>query len=188
MLDGVLGGDDGEGFGQRTGVAVARDLVLLHRLEQSGLRFGRCSVDLIGEEQIGEHRAVAEPEVAVVIDELAQNVGRHQVRSELHSSRIEVQSGSERLHQQRLGRTRNALEQNVPFGQQRDEQPRQHAVLADHHLGHLITDGRDAGTSRACRLRRRLPTIGWLWRDRHRRPSGRGVSHGAPRSGGRERG
>jgi hypothetical protein len=49
----------GSGSGR---VALDRHLALLHRLEQRGLGLGRRAVDLVGQEQVGEHRALAEPE------------------------------------------------------------------------------------------------------------------------------
>ena len=39
----------------------------------------------------------------------------------------------ERLERQRLGKARDALEQHVAAGQQADEQPLEHRVLADDH-------------------------------------------------------
>ena len=47
-----------------------RDLPLLHRLEQRGLRLRRRAVDLVAEEQVGEDRARPELEVAraLVVD------------------------------------------------------------------------------------------------------------------------
>ena len=64
LLDRVLGGDDDERLRQRVGVALDRHLALLHRLEQGGLRLRRRAVDLVGEEQVGEHRSLAEAERA----------------------------------------------------------------------------------------------------------------------------
>ena len=64
VLDRVLRGDDDERVGQRAGLALDRDLPLLHRLEQRRLGLGRRAVDLVGEQQVGEHRPLAEPELA----------------------------------------------------------------------------------------------------------------------------
>ena len=43
---------------------VEGHLALLHRLEERGLRLRRRAVDLVGEEHLGEHRPLAEGEVA----------------------------------------------------------------------------------------------------------------------------
>jgi hypothetical protein len=53
----VLGGDDEERRGQRPGLALDRDLVLLHRLEQGALGLRPARIDLVGEQHMREHRA-----------------------------------------------------------------------------------------------------------------------------------
>ena len=45
--------------------------------------------------------------------------------------------------EQRLGDARHALQQNVTAGEQRDQQPLDHRVLADHHLRHALAHVRD---------------------------------------------
>ncbi len=45
--------------------AVDRDLILLHRLEQRGLRLRRRAVDLVGEDDVGEDRALDEADDAL---------------------------------------------------------------------------------------------------------------------------
>ena len=59
LLDRVLGGHDQERLGQAVGVVADGDLVLLHGLEQGRLHLGRRAVDLVGQEQVGEDRALA---------------------------------------------------------------------------------------------------------------------------------
>ena len=84
-LDRVLGGQDEERRRDLEGVVADRDLVLLHDLEQRGLDLGRRAVDLVGEEEVGEHRALLDIERAEVrpVDARADEVGRHEVRGEL---------------------------------------------------------------------------------------------------------
>jgi hypothetical protein len=67
------------------GLAGDRHLPLLHHLEQRALHLGRRAVDLVGEQQVGEHRAERGGEVAglLVVDARADQVGRHQVGREL---------------------------------------------------------------------------------------------------------
>jgi hypothetical protein len=93
VLDRVLGGDHDERVGQRPGGALDGDLPLLHRLEQRGLGLGRRAVDLVGEQQVGEHRPLPEAEGPAVLAEieLAGHVGRHQVGRELHPLELEVE-------------------------------------------------------------------------------------------------
>ena len=46
------------------GLAVDGHLALLHRLEQRRLGLGRRAVDLVGEQEVGEHRPLAQRELA----------------------------------------------------------------------------------------------------------------------------
>ena len=62
LLDGVLRGQHEERIGQRVARAADGDLAFLHRFEQGGLRLGRRAVDLVGQNDVGEQRAVQELE------------------------------------------------------------------------------------------------------------------------------
>ena len=79
----VLRRDDEERLGQRDGLAVDRDLPLVHGLEQRGLRARARAVDLVGEQDVREDRPLAEDELAValVVDGDADDVAREQDRS-----------------------------------------------------------------------------------------------------------
>ena len=56
-IDRVLRGEYGEPRGQRAPHAVDRHLPLFHAFQQRGLRARRHAVDLVHQQQIGEHRA-----------------------------------------------------------------------------------------------------------------------------------
>jgi hypothetical protein len=73
---------------QGPGHAVGRHLPLLHRLQQGGLGLGRGPVDLVGQQQVGEHRPRAEVEgaAALVKDRGAGDVGGHEVGRELDAA------------------------------------------------------------------------------------------------------
>src|SRR4051794_8415023 len=62
VLDRVLRRDDEERALERAGRVVARDLALLHRLEQRGLRLRRRAVDLVAEQDVREDRPGPERE------------------------------------------------------------------------------------------------------------------------------
>ena len=62
VLHGVLGGHDEKAIAERAALAVGGDLALLHRLEERRLGLGRRAVDLVGEQRVGEDRALAELE------------------------------------------------------------------------------------------------------------------------------
>ena len=101
VLDRVLGRGDDERVRQRTRFALDADLAFLHGLQQGGLRLGRGPVDLVGQQQIGEHRSGVELEFrcAGVIYERAGDVSRHQIRGELHPLEVELQRRRQRPHQ-----------------------------------------------------------------------------------------
>src|SRR6266542_1234088 len=106
VLDRVLGGDDQEGVGQLDALPLDRHLPLLHGLQERGLGLGWCSVDLVGQQQVGEHRSLPEPEGAVALleDHLAEDVGGHQVGSELDPLEAQVEGASQRLDHAPAGR------------------------------------------------------------------------------------
>ncbi len=76
VLDGVGGGQHVEGPRQHERVPLDGDLPLLHGLQQRGLRLGRGAVDLVGQQQAGEDRALAEAELGRV---LVEDVGAGEV-------------------------------------------------------------------------------------------------------------
>ena len=61
------------------------DPLFLHRLQQRRLRARACSVDLVGHQQLAEHRAGHEAKRPAAFGFIqhfaADNVGRHQVRA-----------------------------------------------------------------------------------------------------------
>ena len=120
--------------------------MLLHRLQKRGLGLGRCAVDLVGEQQVGEHRALHEAEDvpagrAVLVQHLgAGDVGRHQVGRELNAAEAEVHHLGERPHEQRLRKTGDASEERMPAREHRGKDLVDHLLLADHALRELPPD------------------------------------------------
>jgi hypothetical protein len=84
-LDRVLRGHHQEGAGHLVALARDRDLPLLHHFEQRALHLGGGAVDLVGQQQVGEHRAQRGGELAglLVVDPGAHQVRRHEVGREL---------------------------------------------------------------------------------------------------------
>ena len=126
----------------REAVGADRDLVLLHDLQQRRLDLGRGAVDLVGEQEVAEHRAELGVEAAGVgaVDARADEVGGHEVGGELDAPERAAHDVGERAHGQRLGQAGDALEQHVAAGEQRDEQPLEHRVLADDDALDLVED------------------------------------------------
>ena len=59
LLDRILRGQHEERRRQRDRFAAERDLAFLHRFEQRALHLGRRAVDFVGEDEVGEDRALA---------------------------------------------------------------------------------------------------------------------------------
>ncbi len=144
VLDRVLGGRDQERGRQRAAHAIRGDLTLLHRLEQRRLGLRGRAVDLVGEQDVGEDRPLAELELAGlrVVDDRSGDVAGHQVGGELHPPGLERQRAAEAAHEQGLGDARHPLEQHVAAGEQGDEEAGDGAILSDDGLADF---GADAG-------------------------------------------
>ena len=143
VFDRVLGGEHEERLLERVGRAADGDLVLLHRLEERGLHLRGRPVDLVGEDDLREQRPLLDVKVLglLVEDHGADQVGRKEVRSELDARERRVDDLRERPDRQGLGEPGNALEQDVAAGEQPDEQPLHHGVLADDAARDLLEDG-----------------------------------------------
>jgi hypothetical protein len=90
LLDGVLGGEHQERVRQRVGLVAERDLAFLHRFQQRGLHLGRRAVDLVGEQDVAEHRAEPGGELAGggLVDLRAEQVGGQQIGRELDAREL----------------------------------------------------------------------------------------------------
>ena len=126
LFDGVLCGQHMEWTRQDMLHAGHRHAALLHRLEQGRLRARRGAVDLVGHQQLAEHRAVQEPERAPTVRAFfqhlaAQDIARHQVGGELDALARQPQHHRHRLHQPRLAQARHAHQQRMTAGEQGDQ-------------------------------------------------------------------
>ncbi len=85
MLDRVLGREHEERLAQEKRLATDRDLLLLHRFEQSGLDLRRRAIDFVRQHEVREQRALLRIELlrALVEHHRADHVGRQQVGREL---------------------------------------------------------------------------------------------------------
>ena len=151
VLDRVLGGKHQERLVQHEGVAADGDLLLLHRFQQRCLHLGRRAVDFVGQDDVGEERALLDVKVLALLVEHhgADDIGRQQVGRELDPGERRVHHLREGAHRQGLGQAGHALQQDVPAGQQPDEQPLHHLVLPHDHLADF---GRDPRAERFRRL------------------------------------
>ncbi len=145
VLDRVVGGEHHERLRQQVGAAVDADLPLAHRLQQGGLGLGRRAVDLVAEQQVGEHRPGAEHHVpgARVEHGRAGEVGRQHVRGELDPGELKAQRGGERAGEQRLAQPGEVFDEDVARRQDAEQHVRDRRPLADDDPLDL---GEDLGT------------------------------------------
>src|SRR3954447_2907446 len=147
VLDRVLRGEDEERAGELVRVDVDGHHPLLHALEQAGLGLRRGAVDLVDDHDVREDRARAELEalLALVVDAGADDVGRQQVGGALDARELRVDRLRQRACERGLADARIVLDEDVPFGEHRDDDVLEHVVAhldraADvllHALGHL---------------------------------------------------
>ena len=134
-LDRVLGRHHEERVGHGMGGVAEGDLTLLHHLEQCRLDLGGGAIDLVCKQEVAEDRAELGVEACLVraVDPGADEIGRDEVGSELDPVERPAEDVGGRLHRQRLRETRHAFDQQVPPGQQADQHPLQHLILAGDH-------------------------------------------------------
>ena len=130
-------------------LASGSDLMLLHGLQQGGLRLGRGPIDFVRENDIGKHWPGHEPQLPTGIG-FAEHLGAgdvrwHEVRRELDARKLQVKNLGNRLHQQRLGQTGCAGDQDMAAGEQGNEDLVDHVFLADDRFAQL---GLDAAVAR----------------------------------------
>ena len=94
--------------------------------------------------------SVSNPPVSGPVDPRADEVGRHEVRGELQALERASQHVGDGLDGERLGEARDALEQHVAAGEQRDDHALEHRLLADDHA----LDLEQRGLQRVVRLAR----------------------------------
>src|SRR6185436_17305565 len=103
---------------------------------------GRSAVDLVGQQQMGEHRSLARDEVAapLVVDQRADQVGREQVGGELYALRLDGEGPCEGLDGEGLGKARDALDEDMAAGEQADQEAVEQIVLPDDDFAELGLD------------------------------------------------
>ena len=133
VLDRVLRREDDERRLEQARLALDRDLPLLHRLEQRGLRLRRSAVDLVGEQEVGEDRPGTELEVAELlpVDRRARHVRGHQVGRELDPREAHPGHRGERAGDQRLGEPGEVLDQHVAVREDAEQDELERIALPD---------------------------------------------------------
>ena len=140
VLDRVLGREQDERLGQPARLAVDRDLALRHRLEQRRLGLRHRPVDLVDEQDVGEHRAGPELEVALLLveDREAGDVGRLQVGRALDARELDaVDRAGDGAGEDGLRGPGHVLEQDVALAGERGDDEADLVVLAVHDRGDI---------------------------------------------------
>ena len=124
------------------------DVLFLHRLQQRRLGARAGAVDLVRHQQLAEDRAGNEAErtfaARAFLEHLAaDDVGWHQVRSELDAPHFEAEHGAERFDQLGLGEAGDADQHAVAAGQHGDERLLHHTLLAEDHRADAVLGGGD---------------------------------------------
>ena len=105
---------------------------------------GRCPVDLVGQDQIGEHRPgqehlPASARFRILLQDIRSgDVAGHEVGSELDAVELEVHRLTEGADQQGLGQTRDAGDQRMSPGEERQQGVVDDLLLSDHRFANLL--------------------------------------------------
>ena len=147
LFDGVLRGEDEEGFFEFEGVVADGDLFFLHGLEEGALDFGGGAVDFVGEDEVGEDGAFAGGEAAGlrIVNLGADDVGGEHVGGELEAGEFDAQGGGEGFDGEGFGEAGDAFEEDVAVGQEADDEALDEVGLADDDLADFVEEGTDEG-------------------------------------------
>jgi hypothetical protein len=132
-LHGILRGDHREEGRERDRLAAERHRALLHHLQQRRLGLGRRAIDLVGQQDGREDRALAQVEgLRGELEHLGtEDVGRHQIRGELDALEIDAADAGQRPGEQGLADARNSFQQDVAPRVECGEQLPQQGVVPD---------------------------------------------------------
>ena len=135
QLDGILRGHHEEGIGQRPGAAVGTDLAFAHGLQHGRLGLGVRTVDLVGDDNVGEQRPGVEVEVAgaLVVDADTSQVAGQHVGRELDATGVAADGGAECAGQCGLADAGHILQQQVPSGDEGGNGQLHHTARAGQH-------------------------------------------------------
>ncbi|MPM95678.1 hypothetical protein SDC9_142833 [bioreactor metagenome] len=128
VFDRVLGRDDHERRFEDPALAVRGNLMFAHAFEQRRLGPGRSAVDFVRQQDVGEHRAGPELELARarIVDRSSGDIRRQQVRRELDAAEFRVDEFCQRLRQRGFPHARHVVEQDVAARHERGQK------VADH--------------------------------------------------------
>ena len=129
-------------------------VLFLHGLQERRLRARTCTVDLVGHEQLRKHGSAEKSKKAAAGVALFENfrsddVGRHQVGSELDSLPVKSENDAERFDESRLGKTGHTDKKAMTAREQRHQ----------HLIDHVASARRSRGTWTAALCRKHRHTF-----------------------------
>ena len=118
------------------------NLALLHRFQQGRLGTRSGAVNLVGKQDIGDHRtfAVAELRRTRIEHHGAGDISWEQIRSELHAAETSANCSRQRSGEHGLAESRHIFQQHMAFTKDRDDRSGDHLSLANNDLFHLRND------------------------------------------------
>lgn len=148
-FDGVLGGHDEEGALELVSGGAGGDGAFLHGFEEGALGLGGGTVDFVGEDEIGEDGAGLEAEtlgaaLVAIHDHAADDVGGHEVGSELDAAVAEVEHTREGAQEGGFAEAGDTFEEYVSAAEEADEDTTYYFVLTDNDFADFIGNGLDA--------------------------------------------
>ncbi len=143
MFNGILRRQSHERRRQGKGLAFNGDLPFLHHFQQRRLGLGRGAVDLVGQQEVAEHRPPADfkPFLAQVVQGMAGHIAGHQIGGELDAGEPGVDAGRQGPRQQGFAQTRHALDQDMTGGAQGDQRLFHHRLLTDQRPADFSAQG-----------------------------------------------
>jgi hypothetical protein len=124
--------------------------MFFHRFEKRALRFWRCSIDFVGENELREDRSRLKLEFAFVLlkDRHADDIGGQQVAGELDALVCQAEYPGERLCENRLAQSGKVFDQEVAAGQQAAESERNFRVFTQYDAAERLSGLVDGSTLR----------------------------------------
>ena len=119
-----------------------RDAAFFHRFQQCRLRLRRGAVHFVGQHDVGKDRSRLKLEKLLahrvfLNDVRSGDVGRHEIRRELDTGKLQVHDVAQRGNQLRFSQPRHAFQKNVSAGEQTHDDAIDDFAVADDDLARL---------------------------------------------------
>lgn len=123
VFSGILRRDDHERLAQGIGLVVERDLRFAHRLQETALRFGRRSIDLIRQYDIGKNRTRDKFKGLLLAVENgdSHDIGRQQIARELNAFEGAIERSRETMSERGFPNPRHIFDEEMPSRQEGDD-------------------------------------------------------------------